>query len=318
MNSTYLKYKPAWLQLFIFGSLTFGIYLVLGFVAFYGVAQYFNLPVQQLTELSFDKPGVLPAMKLLQGLLSVVIFLLPALVFAYLSDPRPLPYVGLRKPIPPVFYVLGVILLIGAFPVASWLSYLNQHLHLPASMKSTEDAMKLAEENANKLLKAMLAMKGTGDLVAMIFLLAVLPAVCEELFFRGVLQRLFIQITTRPLVGVIITAALFSAFHGQFYGFLPRLMLGVLLGLLYWYSGSIWPSIIGHFLNNALQIFMVYKNPAFADQEPNLSPGWVFVSLALIAAVIWYSIRISHTHYGEVYDNDEELFMPTDNDTKPL
>ena len=310
MNS-YLKYKPAWLQLVIFGSLSFGTYLTLGLVTYFGVAKLYGVPIEQLQELDFSKPGVVPALKMIQGILTVVIFLVPSLLFAYLSDRRACRYIGCKKPVPVNFWWLGFMLMVLAFPAASWLNQVNQQIHFPEWLKSAELSMRAAEESAAKLMKAMLDMKGLGDLAAMLFLIALLPAISEELFFRGVMQRLFIQIFRRPWTGIIITAILFSAFHGQFLGFFPRLMLGILLGAIYWYSGSIWPSIIAHFVNNGLQVLYVYKDKTYIDQEPTLQPVYVILSFAAIALILWYMNRISHTHYGELYDTDDDLILPS-------
>ncbi|MBZ5857889.1 CPBP family intramembrane glutamic endopeptidase [Flavihumibacter profundi] len=307
----YLKHKPAWLQLVIFGSLTFGIYLSIGLVAFFGIARLYNVSFDQLQNLDISQPGVLPALKLLQGVLSTVIFMLPALVFSYLSDQRPLNYLGVKKPIPLNFWWLGAILLFLAFPLASWVNQLNQHIHLPAFMKATEEKLRAAEENASKLTAAMLNMKGPSDLAAILFLIAFLPAMCEEFFFRGILQRLFIQISKRPWAGIIITAIIFSAFHGQFLGFFTRILLGILLGAIYWYSGSIWPSVIAHFVNNAIQVIYVYYDKSYIDKEPDLQPMIIIASAAAIGIIIWYMQRISHTHYGEIYDTDDEMILPS-------
>ncbi len=309
--NTYLKYKPAWLQLVVFGSLTFGMYLALGLVSFYGISFALGVPLEDLQQMNLEKPGVVTGLKWLQALLSIAIFLLPAIVFAYLSDRRPFNYLGSRAPQPFSFWWLGIALMVLAYPAASWLNMLNQQMHLPASLKSVEDSMRLAEDNAIELMKAFLEMKSPADLVLMIFLIAVLPAVCEEFFFRGVLQRLFIQISHRPWIGIFITAVLFSAFHGQFFGFFPRLLLGILLGAIYWYSGSIWPAILGHFVNNAVQVVMVYRNNAFIDQEPVVPPVYVIGSVLAIIGIVWFMRRISHTHYGELYDTDDDLILPS-------
>ena len=90
-------------------------------------------------------------------------------------------------------------------------------------------------------------MKGPKDLLIMIFLVGMLPAIGEELFFRGILQKLFIQIFKKAWPGIIFTAFLFSAIHMQFMGFFPRMALGIILGALYWYSGSLYAIHAGPF-----------------------------------------------------------------------
>lgn len=311
LNMTkYLKYKPAWIQLLIFGSLTFGIYLTVGLLAVPLIAWIFNIPVQQLQIMNYADARVMAALKALQGLLAVIFFLLPALVFAYLSDKRMLNYIGWRKPMPKIFWLLGAILMLMAFPFASWLNQLNQHLHFPASMKATEDALRAMESEQNDFTAAMLDMKNRWDLLVTLIVVALFPAICEEFFFRGVLQRLFIQIAQRPWIGIIITGILFSAFHGQFWSFLPKALLGILLGAIYWYSGSIWPAVLAHFANNAIQVIYVFKDKSFIDKEPQIQPLVTIISAVSIIVIIWYMRRISHTHYGELYDTDDELILP--------
>jgi membrane protease YdiL (CAAX protease family) len=267
--------------------------------------------VDDIQQLNLEKPGVITALKWLQAVLSLAIFLIPAIVFAYLSDRRAFAYLGHKAPQPSSFWWLGVMLMLLAYPAASWLNLVNQQIQLPAAFKTMEASMRLAEDNAIKLMKGFLVMEGPADLIAMLLLIAVLPAICEEFFFRGVLQRLFIQITRRPWIGIIITAVLFSAFHGQFFGFFPRLLLGILLGAIYWYSGSIWPAVLGHFINNAVQVILVYRNKAYIDQEPVIEPVYVILSVLAIIGIIWYMQRISHTHYGELYDTDDDLILPS-------
>lgn len=308
--STYLKFKPAWLQLVVFGSLVFGIYLVLGNIALLGVSAYYGISISDIQYFDVHAPGMLPAIRLVQMLLSIIIFLVPVMVFAYLSDRRPFRYIGLRPPLPPHFWWLSVLVMFLAFPAASWINQLNQNIHLPAFLKETETAMRAAEKSATDLTNAMLQMDSPSEFLLVLFILAVIPAVGEELFFRGVLQRLFIQINQRPWVGIVITAIIFSAFHGQFLGFFTRLLLGILLGALYWYSGSIWPSIIAHFFNNALQVILVYHDKSFIDKEPRSSPVLVILSVLAVIALLWYMKKISHTHYGEIYDTDEEMVLP--------
>lgn len=309
--NTYLKYKPAWLQLVVFGSLTFGTYLSLGLVAFYGIAHGLGVSLEDIQQLNFDNPGVITAMKWLQAILSISIFLIPAIIFAYLSDRRPLPYLGHKTPQPASFWWLGIVLMLLAFPAASWLNQVNQEMSLPASLKTLEDSMRLSEDKAVKIMKTFLQMDGPVDLIAMLLLVAVLPAICEEFFFRGVLQRLFIQISRRPWVGIIITGILFSAFHGQFFGFFPRLLLGILLGAIYWFSGSIWPAILGHLINNAIQVVMVYQDKTFIDKEPVIQPLYVILSVLAIIGIVWYMNRITQTHFGELYDTDDDLILPS-------
>ena len=134
----------------------------------------------------------------------------------------------------------------------------------------------------------------------------------EELFFRGILQRLFVRVTKNPWAGIIITAIIFSSIHFQFYGFFPRLLLGILLGAIYWYSGSLWVAIVAHFLYDAAIIVLVYFNPHMLENtEATLIKGQeiALVSGALVSLIVTFVIlrvmqKKSVTRFEEIYSDD--------------
>jgi membrane protease YdiL (CAAX protease family) len=154
-------------------------------------------------------------------------------------------------------------------------------------MQETEQMLRNVEAKQNDYLKKILVMDSPVDLVNMLVVLALLPAVAEELFFRGILQRIFIQMTRRPWIGIIITSIVFSALHGQFLGFIPRMVLGMVLGALYWYSGSLYPGMLAHFLNNAVQIVLVYLSPEFLEKDIRFGVEIIAGSTIVVVALTW-------------------------------
>jgi uncharacterized protein len=305
--NTYQKYKPAWLQLVIFMSLTIGIFFALSFIAVFIIAKAYNIAPLQFTAMDLSDPSVLAASKIFQAVSAIALFLIPSLVFAYLSDRKPIHYAGLKQPDTWVYYLIGILVILASFPMVSWLGELNEQMHLPKAMAETEKMLRNAEEKSSDLLRKFLVMRGPVDLINMLLILAVLPAIAEELFFRGILQRIFIQMTRRPWIGIIITAIIFSALHGQFLGFFPRLVLGIVLGALYWYSGSLYPGMIAHFLNNAIQIILVYYNPQFIEKDPDFTAGIIAGSTIIVVGLTIWMTRISQTRYAEVYDTDDDF-----------
>ena len=125
------------------------------------------------------------------------------------------------------------------------------------------DWMFVFDNNAEKITKYFLKMNTLGDLFFNVLVIAIIPAIGEELFFRGYLQEKMTQWLGKPDVAIIITAILFSAIHMQFQGFLPRFALGLILGYLFYWSGSLWLPIIAHLLNNAMAVTFSY--PALSD-----------------------------------------------------
>lgn len=303
--TTYLKYKPAWLQLLIFAGLVMGIFTAGSLVGILIISKLYGLSLADLSGNNLSNTHFVSALKAMQVLSSLALFLIPSLVFAFLSDRQPMRYIGFKKPVPVLFYAIAVGVILASFPMVSWLSELNQHLHLPKSMQSLERLIRSTEEQNNNLIKSFLDMRSPQDLIVMLFIIAVLPAIGEELFFRGVIQRLFIQITKRPWTGIIVTAIIFSAAHLQFLGFFPRVVLGIVLGALYWYSGSLWPGIIAHFINNALQVILIYTSPQLIEKEPDFPAKLTVLSTLAVVALTWWMHRISQTTYAEMYDTDD-------------
>ena len=131
-------------------------------------------------------------------------------------------------------------------------------MELPAFLKSIEDAMRAAEDRAALITEAFLKMNNISDLLINLIVVAVLPAIGEELLFRGVLQRLLGEWSKNIHAGIWISAFVFSAMHAQFYGFVPRMLLGALFGYLLVWSGSLWLPILAHFINNGSAVLFTY------------------------------------------------------------
>lgn len=205
-----------------------------------------------------DKGSVGP-LKLLQLLQTIAIFLLPPLLMAYLWSDKPMEWLSLNRRIPMKPALLGVALILVAAPAINLLSYLNQQMTLPACLSGLEAWMQQQEEASALLTERFLRADTGWGLLGNLALMALLPAVAEELTFRGVLQHLFTsrRCKSTPHAAVWATAILFSAIHCQFYGFVPRMLLGALFGYALVWSGSLWLPVLMHFTNNALAV-MVY------------------------------------------------------------
>ncbi len=313
---TYLRNKPAWVQLIIFGGLTAGIFLAVMTVGLGLVARFNHMNTADLAALSpadYSKPefaGVVEGMLVLQFF---GIFLVPSLTFAYLADPKPLAYAGLRLPERKSFILWGILLIVAGFFMVEWLALINQQLVLKVLGKSAQAWIEGKETDIDNTLKNILRMKSPADLLRSVILVGVLAAVGEELFFRGIMQRLFIQIFKSPWPGIIFTAAIFSAFHGQFMGFIPRLILGVILGALYWYSGSLIPAIVGHFVYNSAQLLLLYFHVADLDasggEDTALTSMVGLASTFVVVILLNFLRKKSATTYDNMYPPAEDISL---------
>jgi hypothetical protein len=157
----------------------------------------------------------------------------------------------------PVLLLAGLVVL-ASFPLNNWVYELNRGLDLPVSLQALEDWMKAKESGTEQLTKFLTAIDDPARLVIALLVVAVIPAVGEEITFRGVGQNLLHRAFGNVHVAIWVSAALFSAIHLQFYGFVPRLLLGALFGYLYVWSGSLWVPIFAHFVNNGFQLIALY------------------------------------------------------------
>lgn len=292
-----------WVQFIIFGALAFGLYAVLGLISLFLITSVYKISLQEI--LNPATAAAVSAAKVAQTIISIGLFGVTALLFGYLSDQRPLRYLGFKKPFPSTFWLISITLLLVATPAVAWLAELNQNVHFPKALSGLEKTLRGAESQQEIVFKKLLVMSSPKDLLINLLVFALIPAFVEELFFRGALQHLFIKVCKSPLAGIIITAIIFSAIHGQFSGFLARFVLGALLGALYWYSGSLWPGIIMHILNNALQIIVYYNNPASMETNPHFAIWLIVLSFLAIVLVIMWMRKISQTKLSDLYNTDD-------------
>lgn len=149
-------------------------------------------------------------------------------------------------------------IMLSAFPLVNLLAEWNSHLALPEFMQGIEDWIFSTEQDAERLLRKLLDMDTVGDLAFNLFLIALLPALGEELFFRGMMQPLLLRSIRHYHIAIWVTAFLFSFFHLQFLGFVPRMFLGALLGYAAHWSGSLIVPMVGHFIYNGLNVVILW------------------------------------------------------------
>lgn len=200
------------------------------------------------------------ALKTLQLLQSLSVFVLPALAAAYLFSNRPAVWLHIDKHPTGKQTLWAVLTILIALPGINLLADLNNRLTLPESMAGIEALLKDLEHQAALLTERFLKADNLWQMLGNLLLIALLPALGEELTFRGVLQGLFTPADHRgvPHVAIWASAILFSAFHMQFYGFVPRMLLGAMFGYTVCLSGSLWVPVLMHMTNNALAVIASY------------------------------------------------------------
>lgn len=208
--------------------------------------------------LNFDNPDVLIFLKIAQALSVLVIFILPAVLIAVFWTKPKIHYLGITKR--PAFstLILAGLGILFAMPLINWMAELNQQMHLPAAFSGLEHWMKSSEDKAALLTEAFTKGTSVTTLFVNLFVIAFMAALSEELFFRGIFQKVAIECFKNKHAGIWFGAIIFSAFHMQFFGFLPRMLMGAYLGYLFLWSGSLWPGILAHFVNNGTAVFLMW------------------------------------------------------------
>ena len=205
-----------------------------------------------------DTPEGMVFLKYLQVVQSIGLFVIPALVLGWLYHGNFSEYLHLNRTTAFTSYLyvgLAVVLLI---PLINYVGEINSHMQFPEFLSGMEDWMRTKEDEAKLLTEKLIKVKGISGLLFNVFMVAVLPALGEELLFRGVIQRIFTNMTKNYHWGIWIAAFIFSAIHIQFYGFIPRFLLGAMFGYLLVWTGTIWVPILAHFVNNTMGVVSYY------------------------------------------------------------
>ena len=236
------------------------------------------------------------ALKWLQFLQTLATFLIPPILCATIWDSahKPFRWLNMDKNTNWRVIAISVIMMICAIPAINLLADLNSRIELPKSLDFIEQFFKQQEDAAAALTERFLKAENIGQLLINIGLLALLPALAEELSFRGTLQKILSPKKSQIHIAVWLTAIVFSAIHMQFYGFIPRMLMGALFGYMFIWTGSLWVPIVMHFTNNGIAVLAYYlfdeieeNGKSYADTIGAGTTWWLgVISLIAVGALI--------------------------------
>jgi membrane protease YdiL (CAAX protease family) len=218
----------------------------------------FNTPMENLPSLSqgYVDENNISQMTYIQVIFTISAFVIPAFMAAYLfSNIKVFDYFKLRHKVSILWFVATLIVVLSISPFINMLVTLNEMIVFPESLAGIEKWMRNFENEAKQTTEFFLS---SNALWLNILMIAVLPAIGEELIFRGLLHNIFVRWTGNVHIAIIITGLLFSAMHVQFYGFFPRWLLGIIFSYLFVWSGTLWLSIFAHFINNAAVVIVYH------------------------------------------------------------
>ena len=256
------------------------------------------------TPMMLEASDPVTAIRISQTFVTIGTFLIPSLLFAYCQNRQWFDYNAANRRPPQSMINMVLILSMTLLPVVGMLSSFNQNI-MPQEGTIAE-FMRNLEEAANDILKLVTSQRSSWDLISNIMVFAVLAGICEEFLFQGALQPLMMKWTKNPHVGILLTAFIFSVLHFQFYGFIPRFMLGVYLGYLFYWSRSLWLPILAHILHNALSILIDFTLQGRGIDTDNMQftdvHGSIPVTIACTLASAMAIVYIWRTYKDETVD----------------
>lgn len=293
MNTTEIKQKSPWTDLLFLILLTFaGIFCVSLLMGALALAVFGNLDF--FIEISDPNRPVSYYSYLFLGLSSAATFIFPAYVLQRMNKQVEMfPKQNLTDW---KIYLLGVLFLFAFAPCMSLISEWNAQMKLPEVWRGVEQWMRIKEDEMAMLTESLVMTTAWDRLLLNIVVLAVLPAIGEELFFRGALQHIGMQIFKNEYMTIWIVALVFSAIHAQFYGFFPRLLLGVFFGYLVVWTKNIWTAVVAHFINNMMVTVVAFYYATQGKSYVDFMEGGSYSIIVYLVSFI-FSIIVAFIFY---------------------
>lgn len=291
--------SPLTILLFLTLLILFGMFL--GSSAIYFIGKYFNLSLQETMDMLGSDNTIQKRNFIRTSLLAnhLFLFVIPPFILSYIFFKKKwYKFLAWKKLSVDTFlvnFLVGTILLFVSMPLVQYLYYLNKQLPIPNWARTMD-------ESTNEMIKNLLVTEAPWELFFNIFVIAVIPAIGEEMIFRGVIQRRFEKMLGNIHLAVWSAAIIFSLFHMQLEGFLPRLVLGALLGYLFYWSKSLWIPVLIHFLNNGLQIVAAYffmdELSKLEFEKVNTVPIWAaLISIFLLLGISRFLINFNRSKH---------------------
>lgn len=238
--------------------------------------------------------GINPTkMRIAMVMQDVIMFILPAVATAIVVARRPGDFLMITRRPRIAALLLVFMTLIVSVPAMNAVIVLNKSLVLPDSMHTIHQWMVNAEQSANESMELVIGNGTVGSLIVGLLLIGVMAGFSEELFFRGALQQVIKSTPVSGHIAVWLTAFIFSAVHMQFFGFLPRMLLGAFFGYLAWWSGSLWLAVAAHVFNNSvafIAIWLKVRSAGSIDIDRTLTPALTVTDAPMILLSLFLTL----------------------------
>ncbi|MEY4279620.1 MAG: hypothetical protein RL377_1624 [Bacteroidota bacterium] len=285
-NRSLLQMSPG-MRIALFIAIS-GISMIIGaFVTFSIVASYLHVGFDQIQRVLLSPEHARLAL-FSNAFASVIAFLIPSIAVAYFAEGAIWKNLGFEKVANAKLFLWVILLSIAGLILSGALASVTELIPIPQAVKTWANGL---EANYKQALMTMMQMHSIADLLINLAAVALVPAIVEELYFRGALQSNLKAWSGNYWIAIIVTSIIFSAFHFSYFGFLSRMGLGIVLGFIFQYTKSIWLCILMHFINNGIAIVALYSakgDMAKSDKimEEHLPMYWGAFAIVLVVNLL--------------------------------
>ena len=304
---TGISQKPAWVSIiFILVTATLGFVMIGPAIGIFVAMLFYDGTIFDLIgkiSNAAAHPEIRLPILIMQGCATLIgLILIPALYVWSIEKTNPVAWIKKNTSL----IVIGVtaLLVISFMAINSVFIEWNSNIVFPDFLKDFGDWARTRETQAEELTKFFTVFNSIGDFLFGVVVIALLPAIGEELVFRGMLQPEIFRASGNHHIAIWVSAIIFSSFHMQFFGFVPRMLLGALFGYLYVWSGNLLLPMIAHFVNNGFSVLMLYlyqQGVITMDMEsPEAAPWPVVAAFTLIFAGLLFYFKKHHSTHNQV------------------
>ena len=266
-------------------------------------AWFYGFEVREMLSIGdYQDPRYIAAFKFMQIIGSIGTFIIPSLIFSYFFTGKMLALYSFNRISGVISVVLITLMMVSVIPFVNYIAEWNLSLKIP--IESVDNLLRELETEAGHIMEAFTSTKTVSGLLVNLFMIGIIAAVGEELIFRGLIQRILTNWTRNAHIAILITAFIFSTFHFQFLSFLPRFVLGIILGYLMFFGRSIWYPIIAHFVNNAMGViyYFFYSRGSSDDVWEEIGTSTFFPVSAILSLLLfllfflawYYKVRMAN------------------------
>jgi membrane protease YdiL (CAAX protease family) len=300
----YFRAYPWGLQFLLFVLMGFTLMWFGGSMAYLLLPKITGINLADIENINDHSPtGLVDIAIKVQGLLNFTSFFVPAFLFAYLAHPRPSGYLGLQAPGKNIQAPLAILLMLGVSPLLMVADELISHINFGSAIK------KFQADN-DSTMSAFLNISDLKGFIRVFTMMAIVPAFGEELFFRGVLMRMFKKRTAGFVPAIALSAFFFAFMHFNVYGFLSIFAAGFMLATIYYLTGSIWCSILAHMFFNGFQIILSYMGSTNGAVKSfiadNSVPYYLVIVGLLVSGISFYLLLKYKTPLTPKWTDDFE------------